>query len=81
LIEATRIDECDEHGLSVVGIFEHPIINKDKEEIGKITVFNYTGVGGGWEEIYTKWLEKYFSNEVGYSFIAGDVRDSTTVST
>ena len=42
-----QIEQSDEHGLSVVGIFEHPITNKHNKEIGKIIMFNYTGVGGG----------------------------------
>lgn len=68
-----RIDEDDEHGLSVVGIFEHPIKNKSNKEIGKIVVFNYTGVGGGWHnDIYKMVEKKYFSDTPYYNFISGD---------
>ncbi len=68
-----RIDEDDEHGLSVVGIFEHPITNKSNKEIGKIVVFNYTGVGGGWHnDIYKMVEKKYFSDRPYYKFISGD---------
>ena len=64
-----RIEEKDKHGLSVVGIFEHPITNKDNQEIGRIIVFNYTGVGGGWEnDIFNMVQEKYFNGESAYSF-------------
>ena len=71
--KCNRIDEKDEHGLSVVGIFEHPIKNKSGKEIGKIIVFNYTGVGGGWHnDIYQMVDEKYFSNEPCFAFKAGD---------
>ncbi len=68
-----RIDKDDEHGLSVVGIFEHPITNKSNVVIGKIVVFNYTGVGGGWHnDIYKMVEKKYFSDEPYYQFISGD---------
>lgn len=51
----------DEHGLSVVGIFEHPLTNKSGKEVGKLVVFNYKGVGGGWEnDIYKMVEQKYF---------------------
>lgn len=73
LDKSNKIDEKDEHGLSVVGIFEHPIKNKDGKEIGKIIVFNYTGVGGGWHnDIYKMVEEKYFSNEPYFVFESGD---------
>jgi hypothetical protein len=65
-----QIDQSDEHGLSVVGIFEHPITNKHNKEIGKIIMFNYFGVGGGWHnDIYKMVEQKYFSDESFYSFI------------
>ena len=67
------IEESDDHGLSVVGIFEHPITNKDNKEIGKIVIFNYKGVGGGWEiDIYDMVEKKYFSTDPYYHFRAGD---------
>lgn len=73
LNKSNRIREEDEHGLSVVGIFEHPIKNKSGKEIGKIIIFNYTGVGGGWHnDIYNMVEEKYFSNEPYYRFRSGD---------
>ncbi len=59
----------DEHGLSVVGIYEQPIILKGKE-VGKIIIFNYTGVGGGWHNDIFKMVEsKYFGNEAFHYFI------------
>jgi len=65
-----QIEQSDEFGLSVVGIFEHPITNKHNKEIGKIIMFNYTGVGGGWHnDIYKMVEQKYFSDEPFYSFI------------
>lgn len=67
------INKEDEHGLSVVGIFEHPIKNKSNKEIGKIIIFNYTGVGGGWHnDIYKMVEEKYFSDQSYYRFRSGD---------
>lgn len=67
-----RIEEKDKHGLSVVGIFEHPIFIKDKE-VGKIVIFNYTGVGGGWErDIFKMVQSKYFSNETHFTFMSDD---------
>jgi hypothetical protein len=69
LRKSNTISEADEHGLSVVGIYEHPIILKDKE-VGKIILFNYTGVGGGWHnDIYKMVQEKYFGKGEYYSFI------------
>ena len=51
----------DEHGLSVVGIFEHSLTNNSGKEVGKLVVFNYKGVGGGWEnDIYKMVEQKYF---------------------
>jgi hypothetical protein len=69
-----RIENKDEHGLSVVGIFEHPIFIKDKE-VGKIIIFNYTGVGGGgWErDIFKMVQSKYFSNERHFTFMSDDI--------
>lgn len=73
LNKSNRISKEDEHGLSVVGIFEHPIKNKSGKEIGKIIIFNYTGVGGGWHnDVYKMVEEKYFSNEPYYKFKSGD---------
>lgn len=67
------INKEDEHSLSVVGIFEHPIKNKSNKEIGKIIIFNYTGVGGGWHnDIYKMVEEKYFSDQSYYRFRSGD---------
>lgn len=72
-----RIDKDNEHGLSVVGIFEHPIKNKSNKEIGKLIIFNYTGVGGGWHnDIYKMVEDKYFSDTTYYDFIAGDHNSS-----
>ena len=68
-----KIETSDEHGLSVVGIFEHPIFNKSNKEIGKIIIFNYTGVGGGYHnDIYKMVENKYFSNIPYYRFTYGD---------
>lgn len=62
--KSNRIEELDEHSLSVVGVFEHPIYNKMNEEIGKLIVFNYTGVGGGWHyDILNDVESKYFGDE------------------
>ena len=63
-----KITESDEHKLSVVNIYEQPIILKNKE-VGKIVIFKYTGVGGGWHIDILKLVEdKYFDNEEYYSF-------------
>lgn len=63
------ISEKDEHGLSVVGIYEQPIFLKGKE-VGKVILFNYTGVGGGWHNnIFNMVESKYFDNEERYSFL------------
>lgn len=72
LNRSNAIVESDEHGLSVVGIFEYPITLKNKD-VGKIIIFNYTGVGGGWHnDIYKMVEEKYFGNTPYYSFVGGD---------
>lgn len=64
-----QIEKDDEYGLSVVGIFEYTLTIKDKE-VGKIIMFNYKGVGGGWHnDIYEMVEKKYFSDSVYYRFI------------
>jgi len=71
--KSNRVEKEDEHGLSVVGIFEHPLTNKEGKEVGKIIVFNYTGVGGGWEnDIFNMVEKKYFSESEKYNFFPGE---------
>lgn len=71
--KSNRIEKEEENGLSNVGIFEHSITTKEGSEIGKVIIFNYTGVGGGWHnDIYEMVEKKYFSDEPHYSFIPGD---------
>ena len=66
------IEEKDEHGLSIVSIFEHTIA-KDNKDIGEIIVFKYSGVGGGWEnDIFEMVEKKYFSDETVYTFMSDD---------
>ena len=72
LRKSNTISEADEHSLSVVGIFENPITLKGKE-VGKIILFNYAGVGGGWHnDIYKMIEEKYFGKDEYYSFVGGN---------